>query len=87
MKAEAEILVALEAMKVSIQFLSTDIWDISDFISHQYVGLSFHETDADVSVCEKHVGIIIDGIRAAQDKCMYTEHDLSDERNMLVLYC
>ena len=44
MKVEAEILVALEALKTAELFLGSDIFDISEFLRTQYLG-----EDADVT--------------------------------------
>jgi hypothetical protein len=85
--AEAEIMVALEAMKTSVMYLSSDLYEMSSFLRTQYIGQSFAVYGVALNECNEEYVRVHVGMNAMHDRCRYAEYDLSEVRNMLVLYC
>lgn len=88
-KVEAEMLVSLEALKESVMYLTYDIHEIDERIESQYKQIGNNHEDAFENM--KTVGVFFGEIYSklvkTAKKCQYSEHDLDETRDALVLYC
>ena len=67
MKVEAEILVALEALKTAELFLGSDIFDISEFLRTQYLGEDADVTKSDGLNNDEFILNTLSALNAVQD--------------------
>ena len=88
-KAEAEMLVALEALKTSVGYLRDDTHTLVGRIAanHASVGVGHDDAYADQA---QNVATLYDSaakVHAAGDLCRLAASDLADHKNALILYC
>ena len=71
-KAEADILVALEAMKTEAKFLEEDTVSISEFLSNQYLGMLPKDSYLDIAALYRKEQIsFLSNLEKAQDECRH----------------
>ena len=88
-KVEAEILVALEALKTSVGYLRDDTATLDARVaaSHAMVGAGHESAYEDQA---SNVAALYDAaakVHAAGDLCRLAASDLDDHKNALILYC
>ena len=88
-RAEAEMLVALEALKTSVGYLRDDTHTLVGRIAanHASVGVGHDDAYADQA---QNVASLYDSaakVHAAGDLCRLAASDLADHKNALILYC
>ena len=65
----------------------SDAYDIDTFLSGQYLGANYSVLSSSMSATDDDALSAIEKLHGVQDKCRYADHDISEVRNMLVLYC
>jgi len=88
-KVEAEMLVALEALKESLSYAAYDVHDLGQSIQTQFERISDNAMDIyeNLAFATKTFGETETRVHDLQDRCHHTQAELNDNKDTLILYC
>ena len=91
MRSEAELMLALEALKETLEWIRYDIESMKDYCAECEVRALPMSRMLEHEAKLAHQRSIMQSLRNRTndlfDACHYTEHDILDEKGALVLYC
>ena len=72
-RVEADIMITLEALKTSVQYMEEDTFSIAKFLKEQYLGIKANVLETDIRELEDQWHKTMEYMEAAQEKCRNCE--------------
>ena len=82
-------MVALEALKSSVNYLTVDIGKLDQIIASQYKKISSNQEDivTSMQLLSDTYKNIVSQTKYLQESCAYAQRDLTENKYALILYC